>query len=377
MKMMKVLGIGLLTLALSASRSHAWLTAGTVSCDANQSGQIDAGDQPVLGVLIVVTNTSGTFSNGNFTATPGGDFAIELPPGADSYVEFIHPLTLPAGSTVTLPASGTIAFSLTASVSNFFGGNFLIANPACLQSTNQPPPPPPQSNTCCLAGSASITGSGTAKNPQFTISATVSPGCRCDREDSGDFTIVANGVRLQFKGTVAEILSCSEVVDQASGALIHAIDVQGVGTLKGINGCKSNFGLVYFTAHVEDRSDAHLADAIYFRAYAADDTTLLLISGDTANPLNVSPLAITKGNLIVGSDCCEENGHGGKGNGKGEGEGGKGHGKGEGEGRKGKGREQGDQDNDHGNKGKGNQDCNDQGKGNSKGNQNKGQNGRR
>lgn len=377
MKMMKVLGISLLILAASILPSQAWLTAGNVFCDANQSGQIDTGDQPVLGVLIVVTNTSGTFSNGNFTATPGGDFAVELPPVADSYVEFVHPLTLPSGSTVILPASGTISFSLTTSVSNFFGGNFLIANPACVQATNQPPPPQ-TNNTCCLAGSANIIGSGTKKKPDFSISATVFPGCRCDREDSGEFQITANGLRLQFKGTVAEIISCTEITDTTSGALIHAIDVQGVGTLKGVNGCKSNFGVVAFTAHVEDRSDANLADAIYFHAFASDDTTLLLISGDTDNPLDISPVSITSGNLIVGSNCCENN----KGHGHGEGEGNRhGHQNGNGndndqgnKGNKGNGN-QGSDNGNKGNKGNGNQNCDDQGNGNSKGNQNKGPNG--
>ena len=373
MKMMKVIGISLLILTASILQSHAWLTAGVVACDANQTGQIDTGDQAVLGVLIVVPNTSGTFSNGNFTSTPGGDFAIDLPPVADSYVEFIHPLTLPAGSTAVLPASGAISFSVSASTSNFFGGNFLIANPACVQgSTNQPPPPPQTNNTCCLAAKASIIGTGTARSPQFTISATVSPGCRCDREDSGQFTIVANGVKLQLKGEVAEIISCSELVDASSGALIHAIDVQGVGTLKGINGCKSNLGLVYFTAHVEDRTAANLADVIYLRVYAADNTTLLLISGDTANPLNIAPIAITSGNLIVGTDCCEQNkGHG---HGEGEGEGnGKGHDNDEGnKGNKGHDNDDHDKGN-KGGKGNGNQNCdNNQGKSNSKGNQNKG-----
>jgi hypothetical protein len=355
MKITKMVGISFLMLAVTVSNSHAWLGAGRVLCDANQSGQIDAGDQAVLGAFVVVTNVSGTFSNGNFTSTPGGDFALDLPPAPDSYVLFVHPLSLPAGSTLVLPASGTISFSLTASISPFFGGDFLIANPACVQTTNQPPPQPGQTNTCCLAGSASI--GGTSRKPQFSLAATVFPGCRCDKEDSGEFNVVANALRLQLKGAVAEILDCGESVDASSGALIRSIEVQGAGTLKGINGCRSNFGLVYFFAHIEDRSDAHLADAVYLRAYAADNTTLLLISGDAANPLNISPIAVCGGNLIVGNDCCEESNQGGKGHDKGKGEG--------------EGKGKGDQGN--GNKGKGNQDQgNGKSKGFGKGDQNKG-----
>jgi hypothetical protein len=346
-----------------ATNSLAGLVAGRVLCDANQSGQIDASDQPVLGAFVVVTNVSGTFSNGDFTATPGGDFVLNLPAVPDSYVLFVHPQSLPAGSTSVLPASGSISFNLTATVSNFLGANFLIANPACVE-TNQPPPPTQTNNTCCLSGKATI--GGTSKKPLFTLSATVFPGCRCDKEDSGEFEVVANGLRLQFKGTVAEILDCGESVDSSSGALINSIEVHGVGTLKGINGNRCNSGLVYFFAHVEDRSAAKLADALYFRAYATDNATLLLISGDTANPANVSPVSVC-GNLVVGTDCCQENNQGGNGHGNGKGPGeGNGNGKGQGKGN------QGDQD--QGNKGKGGN-GNDQGKGKGWGN-NKGGSGK-
>jgi len=361
MKISKIMGISAMLLLCSVGTSHAWLTAGRVLCDANQNGQIDSNDVPVLGAFVVVTNVSGTFSNGNFTATPGGDFALDLPPVADSYILYVHPLSLPSGSTVVLPASGTVSFSLTATVSNFFGGDFLIANPACVQ-TNQPPPPPPPpqtNNTCCLGGSATI--GGTSKKPLFSLSATVFPGCRCDKEDSGQFVVTANGLRLQFKGTVAEILDCGESTDDSSGALIRSIEVQGVGTLKGLNGNRCNAGLVYFFAHVEDRSDAHLADAIYFRAYASDNTTLLLISGDTANPTNISPVDVC-GNLIVGSDCCQESNQGGKGGkGKGEGEG-NGKGQGNGKGNQDEGNGKGNKGNSNSNKG------NDNDQGNNKGN---------
>jgi hypothetical protein len=325
-----------------------WLTSGRVACDANQNGQIDANDQAVLGVLVMVTNVSGTFSNGNFTATPAGDFVLELPPVPDSYVLSINPLSLPEGSTLVLPASGTVSFSLTATVTNFTGGNFLIANPACVQTN-----PPPQTNGCCLAGSASI--GGTSKKPLFTLAATVFPGCRCDKEDSGEFNVVAKGLKLQFRGTVAEILNCGESVDSACGAVVGSMEVQGVGTLKGIEGNNCNSGLVSFFAHIEDRSEAHLADLVYFRAYAEDNTTLLLISGDTANPANVSPVAVC-GNLVIGTNCCEEESQGGGDQGKPHGKGGQNHDNGN---KGGKGHE----DQSDGNKGKGDKDNKGQGSG--------------
>ena len=149
MKFMKIIGLSVLMFAASMATSNAWLGGGHVFCDANQNRQIDSNDVPVLGVFVVVTNVSGTFSNGNFTATPGGDFGVDLPPVADSYVVFVHPLSLPAGSTVISPASGFVSFSLTASVSNFFGGDFLIANPACVSNETNQPPSNQTNNTCC------------------------------------------------------------------------------------------------------------------------------------------------------------------------------------------------------------------------------------
>src|SRR3954463_12576217 len=112
MKTFKTVGLVLLMLAGGRISSQAWHAEGRVLCDATQNGQIDATDQAVLGALVVVTNVSGTFSNGNFTAAPGGGFFLDLPPVPDSYVLFIRPGSLPAGSTLVLPASGTMSFSL-------------------------------------------------------------------------------------------------------------------------------------------------------------------------------------------------------------------------------------------------------------------------
>jgi hypothetical protein len=196
---------------------------------------------------------------------------------------------------------------------------------------------------------------------QLTIGVNVFPGCRCNGEDGGEFHVVANDLKLQFNGEVVEITNCGE--DSSSGAAIRFIEVQGVGTLKGTGKSKVNYGVVAFSAHVEDRCSANLADAVYFRAYAADNTTLLLISGDSANPLNVVPRSVS-GNLVIGTTCCEEDNEGGGGEGKGhdngEGKGkGQGNDKGQGKGNqdqgKGKGnQDQGSHDKGIGGKGKGN-----------------------
>src|SRR5579864_1813804 len=94
-----------LLLSISVFRLQA-TTSGFVFCDSNGSGQFSSGDTPLPGVLVVVTNTSGTFSNANWTATPDGGFAISLGSPTDSYVEYIEPATLPADATVAQPAGG-------------------------------------------------------------------------------------------------------------------------------------------------------------------------------------------------------------------------------------------------------------------------------
>jgi len=137
---MKLLRNILICCALAAATAQVslatmWTTAGFVFCDSNQNGQIDSGDTPMPGVLVVITNVSGTYSNADFTTTPDGGFIIQLPAVPDTYVEYLHPLTLPADATT----SGAYTFTLTAGNSNFVG-SFLVHSLTC---TNGSPPPPP------------------------------------------------------------------------------------------------------------------------------------------------------------------------------------------------------------------------------------------
>src|ERR1051325_3488703 len=130
------LSFTLLTLGLLPAR--AWLKVGNVYCDANTNGVIDAGDAPVQSVLVVVTNVSGTFSNSSWT-TAEGLFVMQLPDEADQYVDFIHPATLPAGTTAVLPPFSSFA---TATNQTIVTNNFLLENPACVGA-------PPQTNAAC------------------------------------------------------------------------------------------------------------------------------------------------------------------------------------------------------------------------------------
>src|SRR2546430_14776997 len=98
MKALKYSTLTLLLLAASLVNSQAWLKVGHVYCDSNTNGVIDAGDLPVQGVLVVVTNATGTFSNASWTAADGL-FVIGLEDEPDQFVDYIAPATLPSGTT--------------------------------------------------------------------------------------------------------------------------------------------------------------------------------------------------------------------------------------------------------------------------------------
>ncbi len=317
--------------AASLCVAHA-TTSGFVFCDANHNGQIDSGDVPMPGVLVVVTNTTGTFSNANWTATPNGGFAIALGSPTDTYVEYIHPLTLPPDATVVQPPGGVYTFQLTNNET--FMANFLVSSTNC--SSPPPPPPPPNTNQCCLHAHASIGGSH--GRSLFDIEGAALPSCDGTNADHGEWDIVARALKLRFEGSTFDITNCGTDQDASSGAQFRFIEFQGLGTLKGFGGCHANFGVVAFSARAEDRSGCG-ADRLYFRVYTADGTTVLLISSDTSNALDVAPVAISRGNLQISNDCCNPCGHpgdhgnkgGNHGNGNGNGNG-NGHGNGNGNG---------------------------------------------
>src|SRR6185436_11551541 len=76
------------------------------------------------------------------------------------------------------------------------------------------------------------------------------------------------------------------------------IEFQGTGTLKGIGKNKVNYGNVQFFARAEDVDEpGHKTDRLYLRVFNSAGTTLLLISADSPNPLNVAPVTISTGNL--------------------------------------------------------------------------------
>jgi hypothetical protein len=302
---LKLLVLSVLLSLTFTTTSNAWSASGVVYCDANHNGQVDNNDTGLPGVLVVITNVSGTYSNASFTTTPEGVFTIGLPTNADSYVEFLHPLTLPSDTTFLVPSNGVYHFTLDGVVTSNFIGDFLISSSVCSNSISS------NTNTdCCLAARAAI--GGTKLNPLIKIAGTVVPACGCTNGDSGKLDVVDATLKLHFEGFVLDILNCGETTG-TNGA--HFIDFQGAGTLKGINGSVTNFGVVYFSAEAVDGGCSTASDNFYLRVYDSTGATLYLISADTTNAVDVAPLAITAGTIKIGTDCCENGGdHGNHGN---------------------------------------------------------------
>src|SRR5688572_16546799 len=110
---MRILCSIIICLGLGLNFAHAWSSSGHIVCDSNQDGTFDWEDTPLAGARVLVSNTAGTVHASTLTDATGYYF-VDLPDAPDSYVQTLDLTTLPAGSTVIVPASGQYAFTLTA-----------------------------------------------------------------------------------------------------------------------------------------------------------------------------------------------------------------------------------------------------------------------
>ncbi len=102
---------------LAASPVLAHHISGTVYCDQDLDGTIDAGDTPVSGIDILITSLDAqpgqTFSQ---TTDANGDYNIGLPARTDRYTVEIE--NLPAGFTIVIPGGGTYTVQIITGNSN-------------------------------------------------------------------------------------------------------------------------------------------------------------------------------------------------------------------------------------------------------------------
>lgn len=290
MKMKSLKSVASLLLLGTALNSPAALNIGNVYCDANTNGIIDNGDLPVQSVLVVVTNTSGTFSNASWT-TAEGIYVIGLSNTPDTYIDFVLPATLPSGTTAVLPPFNTFTISDDVVITN----NFLLENSNCLfiHSTN---------SQCWLTGGGTIK-SGKGK-PLYTFGGVVNPGCSTNAAGGGNWNTIDFTQKLHFKALNIEVVDCGNVPGHdgstSSQSPFSFIEFQGIGTLTGIAGNNADAGVVHFFAHAEDLGEPGKGvDRLYLRVFDGSGNTLLLISASPSSPLDLAPVTISTGNLQI------------------------------------------------------------------------------
>jgi hypothetical protein len=281
---LKVLFSGLTALALSAWTVNACLVYGTVLCP---NGTTAAG--------IGITVTAGNTVFGATTTDGKGIYAIELPtlpPG--NYQVCVDPGTLPTGFTkvsgcqkITVPVGGLWAEA-----------DFILDGPAC-----EPPPPP---GLCWLTGGGEI---GKTKGvADFSYGGVVNPGCSPDAAEGGNWNVVNHLEELHFQGQAITVDACGGVPTKSPRVNVNTIDFHGTGIITGIGDNPTLKTDVCFVGHAEDWAESGSGkDLLYLYVYdCASGATRMLISTDTANPLNVAPVAISTGNLQIHTTGCSK-----------------------------------------------------------------------
>jgi hypothetical protein len=262
-------------------------------------------------VTVIITNLTSSFSNATVTAA-NGSFSLTIPsfndilaiqsPLAQIYVEALAPSTLPADSTVLIPApltnlnpvyfvnfgSETDNLVFTSGTGESSTGDWLIESPSC------------HCLACALGGSGTIAGLSKKTDHSFggSISASTSKkGLRI-----GHWTHVALTNKLLFQATAIHTVTASIVPGAAAtkASAINMAEFSGQGTLKGIRGNKAKYASVLFTARVEDHGQPGRGlDRYYLRVYSSDGTTLLLVSDDASDPSDIATVPISTGNLTI------------------------------------------------------------------------------
>jgi len=295
-----------LTMLLVAGSAYAWHIDGRVYCDGT--------GLPLAGVSIQVTSTDGAGFTGTATSDDGGYYFVALPevPGC-----FRASASVGAGESVVSPISGSYEFCTTSSVFEF-SQNWVISSPSC-------------SNQGCW-----LTGGG-AKFSQFTGTylgqsnsnkaskmynwgGNVNPGCSPTAGQGGQWNTLDALQKLHFQGFAIQVVRCGNVDGIPAGSTspvtpYNYIEFKGTGRVKGIQGNKADYPLVYFFARAEDRNepgsngqrDGAGKDRYFLNVYTNEGdpvgSSLILIDQDS-DPATVDPLIITDGNMQIHVSSC-------------------------------------------------------------------------
>ncbi len=274
----KLLICGALALGLSAMTAGAWNVFGVVSCPNGTTA---------AGIVVGINGVGSTTTDGN------GAYSLDLPETATTYSICVDASSLPAGATV----GGCKDFSVDANVS-IVEVDFTLGGSFCT--------PPPPSGPCWLTGGGTI---GKTKGvPDYNFGGVVNPGCSPTSAGGGNWNVVDHLHNLHFKGLEISVIACSGGPDKAPPVKVNTIDFQGTGTLKGIAGNGMSETAVCFLGHAEDHGEPGGGkDRLYLNVYdCSSGASLLLISSDAGDPLDVAPVAISTGNLQIHTTGCSK-----------------------------------------------------------------------
>jgi len=303
----------ILGLAAIGSPALAWHLSGYVRCDGNKNGVLDGQDITLPGVTVNVRNLAGTFQS---SATTGQDgfYSADLVTAPDCYTATIDPASIPADGSVLIPAGGVLSFCTTQDAARVTA-DWLIRSDSC------------------APGSCWMTGGGTKfdnvanifvaeKGNKTTFGGNVHPGCSATAGSGGDWNNVDRQNKLHFHGTDIPTVVCGNVPGIPPGSTSPAtpfnfIEYRGTGWVKGIQGNKADYPLVYFYARVEDRNepgsngakDGALVDRYFLRVYTSPanpiGSTIILVDEDGLNSTDNDPGLINSGNLQIHVSSCD------------------------------------------------------------------------
>ncbi len=302
----------LVAAAFLPSSGDACVVSGYVWCDANQSGDIDAGDTPLSGVTVYLERTGGSEPIHAATTDGSGYYAFEVysPLGAP-YVLTLGS-GLPADALIIVPWAEEYSFGLQLAQSF----DWLIASDTCLKSGCW--------LTCGGAKFSPITRTYLAENdgahgPLHSFGGNVYPGCSPDAGQGGQWNHVAHALKLHFLGTAIRVERCGLVDGIPPGSEspetpYNFIEFTGTGTLKGIQGKKVNT-TAYFWARAEDHNepgssgakDGALIDRYYIIVYTDPQDPVgscKILVNEVADPTQVRPVPITDGNMQMHISSC-------------------------------------------------------------------------
>ncbi len=306
-----IVGAVLVLAVASASPALAWHLDGYVRCDSNSNGQLDGQDLPMQGVQVLVTNLAGTYTASG-TTDASGHYYVTLDQFADSYQASLDSATLPGDAVVVIPGA-VYAFSTDENNSSL-RVDWLVQTATC------------KVGLCWLTGGGTVwdrlLGEYVAtKDPKQSFGGNVHPGCSPTSGAGGDWNHVDRKNQLHFHGTDIPTVVCGNVPGIPPGSSspktpYNYIEYTGTGWLKGIQGNKANYPLVYFFARAEDRNepgsngakDGALIDRYFLWVYSNPlnpvGSTLLLVDGDR-DPSTTDPVPITTGNLQIHVSSCD------------------------------------------------------------------------